>query len=55
MQAEQYAPFLIELKDDKKTQSQKKLTQDEELFFNGWRGQVNKCETLEEILKVVGL
>lgn len=47
--------FLIELKDNKKTKSQKKLTEDEEVFFNTWRGQVNKCETLEEIIKVVGL
>lgn len=47
--------FLIELKDSMKTPSQKKLTDDEEVFFKGWRGQVNKCETLEEILKVVGL
>jgi hypothetical protein len=47
--------FLIELKDDDKPESKKKLTEDEEKFFREWRGQVNKCETLEEILKVVGL
>ncbi len=47
--------FLIELKDSKKTPSQKKLTKDEQEFFDTWKGQVNKCETLDEILKVVGL
>jgi Holliday junction resolvase len=47
--------FLIEIKDYKKKKSQKKLTADEQEFFDTWRGQVSKCETLEEILKVVGL
>lgn len=47
--------FLIELKDAEKNPSAKKLTDDEQEFFNEWRGQVNKCETLEEILKVIGL
>lgn len=47
--------FLIELKDSLKTPSQKKLTTDEEEFFSTWRGQVNKCETIDEIIKVVGL
>jgi hypothetical protein len=47
--------FLIELKDESKPESKKKLTPDEEDFFNEWRGQVSKCETLEEILKVIGL
>lgn len=47
--------FLIELKDSKKPPSKKKLTEDEQKFFDSWKGQVNKCETLEEILKVIGL
>lgn len=47
--------FLIEIKDGKKINSKKKLTEDEQEFFNTWKGQVNKCETLEEILKVIGL
>jgi hypothetical protein len=47
--------YLIELKDKSKPPSAKKLTPDEEEFFRDWRGQVNKCETLEEILKVIGL
>jgi hypothetical protein len=47
--------FLIELKDESKPPSAKKLTDDEQEFFNEWNGQVSKCETLDEILKVVGL
>lgn len=47
--------FLIELKDEKKVASAKKLTPDEEKFFSQWRGQVTRCENLEEILKVVGI
>lgn len=47
--------FLVELKDGSKSESKKKLTDDEEKFFNEWNGQVNKCETLEEIIKVIGL
>lgn len=47
--------FLIELKDSLKTASKKKLTTDEQEFFDTWKGQVDKCETLDEIIKVVGL
>jgi hypothetical protein len=47
--------FLIELKDESKPPSAKKLTPDEEIFFAEWRGQVARCETLDEILKVIGL
>jgi hypothetical protein len=47
--------FLIELKDGKKIPSEKKLTNDEQRFFNTWKGQVHKCETLDEILIVIGI
>lgn len=47
--------FLIEIKDHKKKKSAKKLTEDEQEFFNTWNGQVDKCETLEEIIKIIGL
>lgn len=47
--------FLIELKDPSRPPSKRKLTPDEQEFFDSWRGQVNKCETLEEILVVIGL
>lgn len=47
--------FLIEIKDHKKRNSQKKLTPDEQEFFDTWKGQVAKCENIDEILKVIGL
>ena len=45
--------FLFELKDGNKTESRKRLTPDEEKFFNTWQGQVNKVETFDEILKII--
>lgn len=47
--------FLVELKDGSRKPSERKLTPDEEKFFAKWRGQVNKCECLEDILKLIGL
>jgi Holliday junction resolvase len=47
--------FLFELKDNKKTTSQKKLTPDEEKFKEGWKGQYNVVETIEEIIKLCQL
>lgn len=47
--------YLIELKDGYLSPSQKKLTEDEQKFFDNWTGHVSKCETLEEILKVIGV
>jgi len=47
--------FLVELKDGNKSASKKKLTEDEREFFLEWKGQVNKCESLEDILKIIGL
>ena len=48
------ANYFIELKDPSKPPSKRRLTPDEQDFFNSWRGQVAKCETLEEILVVIG-
>ncbi len=47
--------FLIELKDGSKTKSRKTLTEDEEKFFNDWRGQVDKCESLDDICRIIGI
>lgn len=47
--------FLVELKDPDQPPSKKILTPDEEKFFDGWLGQVAQCETLDHILKVIGL
>jgi len=45
--------YLIELKDGAKTKSQKKLTTDEQDFFDSWKGQISKCENIDEILKLI--
>lgn len=47
--------WLVELKDGSKPPSRRKLTPAEEKFFAEWKGQVAKCETLDEILKVIGI
>lgn len=47
--------FLVELKDPSKPPSKRKLTPDQEKFLLEWRGQAAVCETLDEILKVIGL
>ena len=47
--------FLIELKDGAKPKSQKGLTMDEAKFFTAWKGQVDKCESLEEVCKIIGI
>lgn len=47
--------FLIELKDGAKPKSQKGLTMDEAKFFTAWKGQVDKCENLDEICKIIGI
>ena len=45
--------YAFELKDAKKPPSQKKLTEGEQAFFNSWSGQVDKVETVQEILKII--
>ena len=47
--------FLVELKDGAKPKSQKGLTIDEAKFFTAWKGQVDKCENLDEICKIIGI
>ena len=47
--------FLIELKDGAKVKSKKGLTMDEAKFFTVWKGQCDKCESLEEICKIMGI
>lgn len=45
--------YLFEIKDPKKKPSARKLTPDEERFFEGWKGSVHKVETINEILKII--
>lgn len=47
--------YLIELKDGNKSASRKQLTEDEKKFFDAWNGQVNKCESFDEIALIIGL
>jgi len=45
--------YLMELKDGQKTPSERRLTADEETFFNTWNGQVAKIESIEEAISYV--
>ena len=45
--------FLFEIKDGGKTKSQKKLTEDEEKFFQSWNGQISIIETIEDALLII--
>jgi hypothetical protein len=47
--------WMIELKDGAKSKSRKTLTEDEAKFFNDWRGQVDKCESLDDICRIIGI
>lgn len=46
---------LLELKDGSKPPSDRKLTKDQVKFFDTWKGQKAKVESLEEALKILGL
>lgn len=45
--------FIIELKDENKPPSARKLTPDEEKFHREWRGQIAVCNSFREILKII--
>ncbi len=47
--------FLIEVKDENKTPSKRKLTPDEQDFHDNWTGQVCVCKNLDEILTAIGI
>lgn len=45
--------WIFEIKDPSKPPSARKLTPDEQIFFDKWRGQVDIVETIEDVLKIV--
>jgi hypothetical protein len=47
--------YLIELKDGNKVPSKRKLTPDEETFHKDWEGQISVAESLEDVLKIIGV
>jgi hypothetical protein len=47
--------YLLEIKDQSKPPSQRKLTPDEQKFHDECTGQIAVVETLDDVLKVIGL
>lgn len=45
--------YLLEVKDGSKVPSQKKLTKDQLKFFETWKGQAVKVESVDEALSVL--
>lgn len=45
--------YMIELKDGKKANSKKKLTEDEQEFHDKWKGSIHVCESLDDVLNVI--
>lgn len=51
----QFENYMIELKDENKPPSARKLTPDEVKFRDNWFGQYSVCKNLDEILEVLGI
>jgi hypothetical protein len=47
--------FLLEIKDGRLPPSQRKLTEKEQQWHAGWRGQVAVVESVEEAFRVIGI
>ncbi len=45
--------FLFEIKDKEKPLSKKRLTENEKRFFETWRGQCNKIESVEDAILIM--
>lgn len=45
--------YLIEIKDPAQPPSKRRLTEGEQGFFDNWNGQVDKVETIEEIINII--
>jgi len=46
--------WLVEIKDGSKPPSRRKLTGDEQTFFDTWHGQVNVVKNTDEALELIG-
>ena len=47
--------YAFEIKDGSKPKSARQLTEGEQKFFDGWLGQVDKVESIEDICKIIGI
>lgn len=45
--------YLIEIKNEAKVKSAKKLTKAESEFHKNWQGQICICESIDDILKLI--
>ena len=45
--------FLMEVKDPTRKPSERRLTEDEEIWHDGWRGRVQVVESIAEALLVI--
>lgn len=46
--------YLFEIKNPLQAPSKRKLTQDEIIWHDRWRGQVSVVESIDDVLKIVG-
>lgn len=47
--------ILVEVKDGTKSPSRRKLTKDEAVFFDEWKGQVALAESVDDVIKLIKL
>lgn len=47
--------YLAEIKDPSQPPSKRKLTPDEENFHKQWTGQISVVETIDDVIKILGL
>lgn len=50
-----YRNYAFEIKDNELPESRKNLTPGEQKFFDIWKGQVHKIETIDEALDILGI
>jgi Holliday junction resolvase len=45
--------YLLEIKDPAQVPSKRKLSKDEEIFRDAWKGQYDIVETLDDVLQII--